>query len=66
MNGVSRKTFEGYDTDDKLNTLYDYIHDIWARLDKVERWKPINAATNLFGGIIGGAVAVLAYLKFFR
>lgn len=66
MNGVDRKTFEGYDTDSKLLTLYDYANDTWQEINKVKRWKPVNATINLFGGMIGGGLAVLAYLKFFR
>ena len=66
MNGVDRKTFEGYDTDSKLLTLYDYAHATWDEIQKVKRWKPLNAGANLIGGIIGGVIAVCAYLKFLK
>ena len=29
MNGISKETYQGYDTYSKLNTLFDYIHEIY-------------------------------------
>lgn len=29
MNGISKETFAGYDTDGKLNTLFDLLHNVY-------------------------------------
>ena len=66
MNGVSKETFQTYDTNAKLDTLYEYAHATWEKVEKVERWKPLNAMANLIGGAIGGIIAVCAWIKIFR
>jgi len=30
-NGIDRDTFKGYDTDSKLLTLFDYLHDMYNK-----------------------------------
>jgi hypothetical protein len=75
MNGVTKTTFEKYDTDSKLNTLFDYIHEIHEtrcpdpqschdRLDSLEKRKYWNPAVNAASGFSGGFLAVLTALKF--
>ena len=66
MNGVDRKTFEGYDTDSKLLTLYDYAHDTWAEVQKVKRWNPINAGITAIFGFMGGMAAVWMWVKILK
>ena len=72
--GISKETFQGYSTDSKLDTLFDYVLDIhkWQhdqpvicekRLRKLENRKWINTGASGGGGIIGGALTWLA-IKF--
>jgi hypothetical protein len=66
MNSVSKQTFQQYDTEAKLDTLYEYTHAIWKEMDKLKVWKPLNPIANLIGGAVGGALTVLTWIKFFR
>ena len=68
MNGISRETFSGYDTDSKLDTLFDYVHAIYeqscsgdAKLEKrvvaLERRKRFDTGLSAFMGLAGGMIA---------
>lgn len=70
MNGVSRETFEGYDTNSKLNTIFDYMKELHqcqgetakAVQDFKERYekrKRFDTATGAGAGLIGGFFAAL-------
>jgi len=77
-NGITKETFQGYPIDSKLDTLYDYIHDIHGtlttrcpeqqkicgkRLDDLEKKKWFNRGISMTSGAISGILAVLG-LKF--
>jgi hypothetical protein len=73
-NGISKDTFSRYDENSKLDTLFDYIHEIYevsqakcpeqqkicdTRFHKIESRKWINTWAAGVGGVIGGIVAVV-------
>ena len=66
MNIVDRKTFEGYDTDSKLNTLFDYAKDIREEVKTVKVWKTIQTGVTALTGFMGGMSAVWMWVKFLK
>jgi len=70
MNGVSRETYQGYDTESKLNTLFDYVHDIRevsckgdkelnVRVTKLETRKKLDTGIGAASGFVGGVIAFM-------
>lgn len=67
MNGITKETFLGYDTDSKLNTLFDYIHDISEKQkaicthiintknhgDRIEKLEKRKRVDSAFSGVMG-------------
>lgn len=75
MSEITKETFKGYDTDSKLNTLFDYQNNILERLEthpndcsdrftKLEKAKTKNSVVSGALGFLGGAGVMLAKLKF--
>lgn len=75
MNGVTRDTFKAYDTDSKLDTLFDYLHELHGhqcadpercerRFEAIEKRKLWYSAAAAGGGVVGGFIAVIASMKF--
>ena len=73
MNGlpVEKDTFVGADEKTYRGLQYDMLHHIWEaargqddRITKIESHKWWNKAASASGGIIGGMIAVITYLKF--
>lgn len=66
-NIVSRETFEGYDTDSKLDTIYDILagdNGVCHRLTRLEKRSLVDRGISAVGGIIGGAVVwIIALIK---
>jgi DNA-binding Lrp family transcriptional regulator len=74
MSEITKETFKGYDTDSKLNTLFDYQNNILERLEihpkdcserfkKLEKAKVKNAVLSAGGGVLGGFLAIIAKFK---
>ena len=70
MNGISRETFNDYDTNSKLNTLFDYaqathtmveehMRSLTARVEALERKKKFDTSLSTFMGLVGGMIAGL-------
>jgi len=70
----SKDTFKGYTVDSKLDTLYDFhieaiglLERTCSRVDVVEKnqgkWKLVTASVGAGTGIVGGAFAMFAKLK---
>jgi len=78
MNGiVSKDTFKGYSTDSKLDTLYDLqvmtistidkrINNHDKRIIKIERRKRFDTSVAAGSGILGGFVAMILKLVFWK
>ena len=79
MPNVTKETFQGYDVDSKLNTLFDYqleshglltsqIQVCDERFDKVEtgqkKWRVATGTIAAGSGLAGGFMAMLLKLKF--
>jgi len=64
--GTTKETFEGYSTDSKLNTLFDFAvttHEDVQALKKRKKYDTalsimIAAVTGFFGGLFGGGRGV--------
>ena len=63
---IEKKTFEGMDTDSKLNVLFDYTQDIYCKVGNLENRKKTDKALSLFGGIMGGVLAVFGKWMFWK
>ena len=59
--GISRETFEKYDVDGKLNTIFDYQIAHNKRLESLEKKVTFRPAMT---GFLGGmTIGVFIYLK---
>ena len=60
--GISKETFKGFDTDSKLNTLFDYTID--TRIDvseirvQITKRKKIDTTVAGMMGLVGGAAVM--------
>lgn len=59
MNTITRETFEGMNTDSKLNVLFDYLVDSNQRLQILEKRKRFDTAFSGTMGVIGGFIAMI-------
>lgn len=64
---VTKETFEGYDTDSKLDTIYDVLAGeggVLERLARLEKRSLVDRGVSAVGGVIGGAVVwIIALIK---
>lgn len=71
MVDISRETFEKYDIDNKLNTIFDLqvaaekrhkedYKGFDSRLKKTEKRKLLNTAFSAIAGGVGGFIAIIA------
>ena len=68
-NIVTRATFEGYDTDSKLDTVYDLLagdDGIMQRLTRLERRGLIDRGVAGVFGFLGGAAVMIGKLAIWR
>ena len=63
---IEKETFEGMDTNSKLGVLFDYTQQIYCKLEKLEGRKKTDKALSLFGGIMGGVLAVFGKWMFWK
>jgi hypothetical protein len=55
---ISKETFETFDVEGKLNTLFDLILGIDRRLERLEKRSLFNKSLAFVGGLVGGFVAI--------
>jgi len=56
---ITRETFQGYDVDSKLDTLYDFAADTSRRLGRLEKKHLFDRGISAIAGFFGGIIAVL-------
>jgi len=60
--GITKETFKGFDTDSKLNTLFDYTIDTKADISEIKQQiskrKKIDTTVAACMGFIGGFAAM--------
>ena len=72
MNGYSRETFVEADdhtrhgmTYDILEHLYNQGEETKKRVKRLENRRWLHSSLQALGGVVGGAIAVVAYIKLF-
>ena len=68
-NIVTKETFEGYDTDSKLDTVYDILagdDGVLHRLARLERRGLVDRGAAVVSGFLGGAAVMIGKLAFWR
>ena len=68
-NIASKETFHGYDTDSKLDTVYDILageEGVLHRLTRLERRGLVDRGVAGVFGFLGGAAVMIGKLAFWR
>ena len=70
VDGVTKETFSGMNTDAKLNVLFDYAVNTHKRITEVEDGMGMSrlkaTAYVTIAGVVGGAIAALGKLALWR
>lgn len=77
MTSPSKETFKGYTDSSKLDTLYDFhietigiMERMCSRVETVEqkqkKWKLISGTVAVGSGFVGGFVAMVTKLAFWK
>ena len=60
--GISKETFKGFDTDSKLNTLFDYTIDTRADVSEIKKQivnkRKVDTTVAACMGFVGGFAAM--------
>lgn len=65
-NNISRETFQGMDTDSKLDVLFDYNVMMCQDIQALKKRKKIDTIVSGGMGFLGGFTAVLAKAVFWK
>ena len=65
-NNISRETFQGMDTDSKLDVLFDYSVAMCEDIKTLKKRKKFDTVFSGGMGFVGGFTAVLAKAVFWK
>ena len=64
-NGITRETWDNAPDETKLNVLFDLTMELKAGVKKLQGRRITHGLIQFSGSLIGGAMIILAYLKWF-
>ena len=64
-NGITRETWDDAPDETKLNVLFDLTMELKASIKRLESRRVTHGLIQFSGSLIGGAMIILAYLKWF-
>jgi len=65
-NDISKETFTGFDTNSKLDVLFDYNVAMFRDIKSLKQRKKIDTVVSGSLGFLGGFTAVLAKAVFWK
>ena len=65
-NSISRETFQGMETDSKLDVLFDYTLAMCDDIQALKKRKKIDTVISGGMGFVGGFTAMLAKVVFWK
>lgn len=64
-NGITRETWDKAEKGTQLDILFDLMLDISKKVKKLEGRRLAHGLIQFSGSLMGGAMIILAYLKWF-